>query len=136
VYRLSASHFFEAVRQHSPQHVALFLCAIHASLHSGELAGVCGDCIQFRIAAIGRNVGSGPAAGRSGGIQKINRIPVRCLPDSGSTRGAVCRQFHGKRRLFPLWVADDFGHLSRAGARRIARIVEDAVKPGSGRKIL
>lgn len=32
--------FLEAVRQHSPQHFALFLCAIHTGLRSGELAGL------------------------------------------------------------------------------------------------
>jgi len=30
----------EAVRQYSPQHFALFLCAIHTGLRSGELAGL------------------------------------------------------------------------------------------------
>jgi len=32
--------FLEAVRQHSPHHFALFLCAIHTGLRSGELAGL------------------------------------------------------------------------------------------------
>jgi integrase len=32
--------FLETVRQHSPQHFALFLCAIHTGLRSGELAGL------------------------------------------------------------------------------------------------
>ena len=32
--------FLEAVRLHSPQHFALFLCAIHTGLRSGELAGL------------------------------------------------------------------------------------------------
>jgi integrase len=32
--------FLEAVRQHSPQHFALFLCAVHSGLRSGELAGL------------------------------------------------------------------------------------------------
>ncbi len=32
--------FLEAVRQYSPQHFALFLCAIHTGLRSGELAGL------------------------------------------------------------------------------------------------
>jgi integrase len=32
--------FLEAVRLHSPQHFALFLCAIHTGLRKGELAGL------------------------------------------------------------------------------------------------
>jgi integrase len=32
--------FLEAVRQNSPQHFAIFLCAIHTGLRSGELAGL------------------------------------------------------------------------------------------------
>ncbi len=32
--------FLEAIRQYSPQHFALFLCAIHTGLRSGELAGL------------------------------------------------------------------------------------------------
>jgi integrase len=32
--------FLEAVRQHSPQHFAIFLTAIHTGLRSGELAGL------------------------------------------------------------------------------------------------
>ncbi len=32
--------FLETVRQYSPQHFALFLCAIHTGLRSGELAGL------------------------------------------------------------------------------------------------
>ena len=32
--------FLETVRHHSPQHFALFLCAIHTGLRSGELAGL------------------------------------------------------------------------------------------------
>ena len=35
-----AIRFLEAVHQHSPQHFALFLCAIHTGLRSGESAGL------------------------------------------------------------------------------------------------
>ncbi len=68
--------FLEAVLSHSPEHYALFLCAIHTGLRSGELAGLQWGDIDFsgKFLTVRRNVVRGTITTPK--TEKIHRVDL------------------------------------------------------------
>ena len=68
--------FLETALRHSPQHLAIFLCAIHTGLRSGELAGLqWGDLdVNGRFLIVRRNIVLGKIMPTKTG--KVRRVDV------------------------------------------------------------